>query len=91
MGEAYLKQIAFSITKHNVAGATTLEADITINGEQQYIVHRSIGKNEPIFNHKDPTKIKLEDGDQLQFLDGGRVSALVVYLPNEDKQKRSMK
>ena len=43
MEEAYLKQIAFSITKHNVAGDTTLEVDIAIIGEQQCITHLSKG------------------------------------------------
>ena len=62
MSNALINQVAFSITKHNTEGTTTLLADITPNGEHQFIVHQPKGKSEPIFNHGNPTKIKLEDG-----------------------------
>ena len=44
MSNALINQVAFSITKHNTEGTTTLLADITPNGEHQFIVHQPKGK-----------------------------------------------
>ena len=68
MTNARINQVVFSITKHNTKGTTTLFTDITPNGERQFIVHQPKGKSELNFNPENPTKIKLDDGDQLQSL-----------------------